>query len=249
MITSEQLNAGFIIEHVKKLIEVTYPIKSQKLLKYLSSFELETYQPIPDNDFDHISILAVANNLISRGLPTRMSYNLEKVFKEKSDYLEDHTELGGKYFRLKSPDTIIEKCWQALHIIDKRINRNNARLDYENSFENLGSIYEENFLLKNIPNILGDYFIQLLESQRSLNEIIRLDDDSDIFRNLENNFKEQRVDFSIQFPYNLTNFNRNGIVVEIDGTQHNNPDQAILDQQRDKAADLRNWETIRIPTN
>lgn len=249
MITSEQLNAGFIIEHVKKLIEITYPIKSQQLLKYLSSFELETYQPIPNSDFDHMSILAVASNLISRGLPTRMSYNLEKVFVEKFDYLEEYKVLGGKYFKLKFPDAIKEKCWQALHIIDKRINRNNARLDYENSFENLGSIYEENFLLKNVPNILGDYFIQLLESQRSLNQIIRLDDDSDIFRNLENYFKEQRVDFSIQFPYNLTNFNRNGIVVEIDGSQHQNPQQNILDQQRNNAADLCNWETIRIPTN
>lgn len=249
MITSEQLNAGFIIEDVKKLIEVTYPIKSQKLLKHLSSFELETYQPIPDNNFNHISILAVANNLISRGLPTRMSYSLEKIFAENFNYLKDYPELGGKYFRLKSTDAIIEKCWQALHIIDKRINHDTAKLDYENSFEKLGSIYEENFLLINIPNILGDYFIQLLESQRSLNEIIRIDDDSDIFRNLENNFNEQRVDFSIQFPYNLTNINRNGIVVEIDGNQHQNPQQAILDQQRDNAADLHNWETIRIPTN
>ncbi len=178
-----------------------------------------------------------------------MSYELEKSFSKLFPYLEEYPELGGSYYKIKKEflnDELINQFWEALHIIDPRLNKENIKIDYEESFEKLGSAYEEDFLLKQIPNFLGEYFIQLLESQRYLNELLKL---SVVPNNLEQNFKDQRVDFSIEYPYKLDNSNQNGIIIEIDGPRHNQAAQQYLDGQRDQAANECNWQPIRIKTS
>ena len=47
-------------------------------------------------------------------------------------------------------------------------------------------------------------------------------------------FYNQRVDFSVEFP-NANNF-KNGIVIEIDGSQHQVEQQRILDDNRDRSS-------------
>ena len=239
-----QLIAGYFIEPIKKILDETYQTKSQKLFENLSHFELESYESIPDWISNYPVILAVANNIISRGMPTRMSFALEKNFSENFKYLEEYEELGGNYFKLKISESVKE-FWEALHIIDPRLNKENVIVDYEESFEKLGSAYEEDFLLKQIPNFLGEHFIQLLESQRYLNELLKL---SEIPNNLEQNFIEQSVDFSIEYPYKLESSNQNGTIIEIDGSQHSQAAQQYLDNQRDLAANQFNWQPIRIRT-
>ncbi len=237
-----QLTAGYFFESIKKLFDETYPTKSQKLFEYLSHFELEAYEPIPDQIQDCSPILSVANNIICRGLPTRMSYSLEKKFSEIFSYLEEYKELGGNYFKLNNLESI-DQFWEALHIIDPRLKKENIQIDYEQSFEKLGSVYEENFLQEQIPNILGVHFIQLIESQRHLNELLKFDE---VPNNLQQNFVDQRVDFSIEYPYKLDTCNYNGVIIEIDGSQHSEPAQHLLDIQRDETTNQHNWQSTRI---
>lgn len=237
-----QLSASYFIESIKKLLDETYPNNSPKLLENLSYFELESTDTIPDWGSNYPGILAVANNIISRGLPTRMSYSLEKIFSKIFNYLEEFEELGGNYYKLKNSDSV-KQFWEALHIIEPRLNKENIRIDYEQSFEKLGSDYEKDFLLRQIPNLLGDYSIQILESQRYLNELLKV---SELTNNLQQNFKDQRVDFSIEYLYGT---NQNGTIIEIDGFQHNQASQHNLDDQRDQAAIQCNWQPIRIKTS
>lgn len=108
-----------------------------------------------------------------------------------------------------------------------------------NSWENLGSDYEEHFWYQAIPSLIGDYFSQLLEAQRSFTSII----------NHRADFCQQRVDFCIEFPYPIAG--KKGLIIEIDGSQHETEQQQVhLDRQRDKAADNAGWaNTLRFKTS
>jgi ATP-dependent DNA helicase RecQ len=112
-------------------------------------------------------------------------------------------------------------------------------LNAPNSWENLGSDYEEHFWYQAIPSLIGDYFSQLLEAQRSFTSII----------NHRADFCQQRVDFCIEFPYPIAG--KKGLIIEIDGSQHETEQQQVhLDRQRDKAADNAGWaNTLRFKTS
>jgi ATP-dependent DNA helicase RecQ len=108
-------------------------------------------------------------------------------------------------------------------------------------------------LFKTLPSAFGtngSFIIQLVSTQRSIENIIGENVNfENISKNIRANFKEQRTDFSIEFPYSGES-GREGIVIEIDGSQHNNPEQRLLDIERDKAVSNANWiNTLRIKTS
>lgn len=61
-------------------------------------------------------------------------------------------------------------------------------------------------------------------------------------------FNNQKVDFSLEFPYAINN--QRGFVVEIDGSQHEEINQKFIDGNRNTAIEKAKWgKTIRIKTS
>ncbi|TRZ66616.1 ATP-dependent DNA helicase RecQ [bacterium] len=237
-----QLQAGYIYDFVKnKLLSENKSSEVLSLLDYLSYFEVDS-DLAEENENDKPE-LAVINNLLSRGLPTRLSLFVEKMFLNALEIGESQTDILGNIETASnnSFNSICQYFFKALHIIDPRIKPDRAKYQIQQSFEfdDIGSRYEEDFLFTHAPRILGAEWFQLLESQREFTSIV----------NLDNNFTRQRTDFTFEFPFPL--MNKKGIIIEIDGPHHwENESQKILDQQRDTAAANIDWlNTLRIETN
>ena len=221
------------------------------LLKFLSVFELETedLNPVIDD-----SIFKVVSNLISRGLPTLPSIFIEEefssAFSTTKKQISDRT--GEISFDFIDPSEYHRKLLhKAFFIIDPRLNRNNRLYFSLNSWENHpGSECEEQFLYNILPNYLGDFCSQILEPQRTIKSILQLAGRKEERFNqklgaIMNNFYNQRVDFSVEFPH--ANYFLNGLVIEIDGPQHQQ--QKALDDKRDQACTDVGWaNTVRIGT-
>jgi len=236
-----QLQAGYIFDFVKnKLLSENKSSEVLSLLESLSYFEVDgTLTEGNPNDKPE---LAVLNNLLSRGLPTRPSLFIENIFlnslaigKSIPDTLGNIESLTDDSF-----NSVAQYLFKALHIIDPRVIPDRTRFQIQQSFEfdNIGSRYEEDFLFAHVPRILGAEWFQILESQREFPSIV----------NRDNNYTRQRTDFSIEFPFHIND--KKGIVIEIDGSHHwENQNQIILDEQRDKAVTEAGWQnTLRIKT-
>ena len=237
-----QLQAGYIFDFIKnKLLCENNASEVLSLLNSLSFFEVDS-SLIEINANDQPE-LAVVNNLLSRGLPTRPSLFIENIFLDALSIGETITDQLGSFESLthNSFNSVVPYIFKALHIIDPRVipNRTKVSMPHSFEFEKIGSHYEEEFLFSHVPRILGSEWFQLLESQREFPSLV----------NLDSNFTKQRTDFSIEFPFLIND--RKGIVIEIDGSHHwENQNQRILDEQRDKAVIEAGWfNTIRIKTS
>lgn len=182
-----QLQAGYIHDFVKnKLLSENKSSEVLSLLEYLSYFEVE--RNLTEDTPNDKPELAVLNNLLSRDLPTRPSFIIEKIFLNSlaigesiPETLENIESLTGNSF-----NSVAQYLFKALHIIDPRLIPDRTRFQIQQSFEfdNIGSRYEEDFLFSYVPRILGAEWFQLLESQREFSSIV----------NLDNNFTRQRSD-------------------------------------------------------
>lgn len=137
------------------------------------------------------------------------------------------------------PDDLMHYYIRALHIIDPRLTANGLLNQYEQSWEQLDSAYEEDFYYSALPTVLGtDAICQLLELQRDLPSIV----------GKNGQFAQQKVDYSFEFPYSLGG--KKGIIIEVDGRQHAVAPQKDLDKRRDIAAEDAEWmKTLRVRTN
>jgi ATP-dependent DNA helicase RecQ len=235
-----QQQAGYIFDFIKKkLLESHDNSEVTALLKSLSHFEIDSDTTTIDNSKPE---LAVLNNLLSKGLPTRPSLFLEQFFLNAFKFGETKTDELGNMETIpnNSFDSISKLLFKSLHTIDPRIKAKKSKLKLEPSFEfdKIGSKYEEDFLFRHIPQFIGEEWFQLLESQRNFTTIVKGDSE----------FTKQKVDFSVGFPYKIAD--KNGIVIEIDGPHHwEDKKQIILDGQRDSAAANVGWlNTLRIQT-
>lgn len=235
-----QLTAGYILDFLKnRLLADNDQLEILSLIESLCYFEVEE---VSESEETSKPELAVLNNLISRGIPTRPSLFIEKwvlhalqLGEVRTGELGDLETIPNQLFNSISP-----QCFDCLYIIDPRLNPNLNRFRLKPSFEfdTIGSKYEEDFLFIHAPRILGEEWFQLLESQREFTSIV----------NLDHNFAKQRSDFTLEFPYLIED--KKGVVIEIDGFHHwQDQSQRILDGQRDEAVLKAGWaNTIRIET-
>lgn len=248
-----QQQAGYILDSVSDLFRDTeHKPHLAGLTKYLCYFEVKTNL---DDNLDNVDpIIAVANNIVSRGLPTKPSIFIEQSFVEAFGLTEKFTdEVGSVSFPCKRDSPEFKKfLLRAFHIIDPRIKSRDQHEQLAESWEQLGSQYEEEFLFSIIPKYLGQHFVQLIEPQRSFESILRFTTDvQEGFERYLNgaidSFRNQHVDFAIELPYPINN--KKGLIIEIDGSQHQEAAQKKLDDLRDEAAIKANWEkTVRIKT-
>lgn len=254
----EQLQAGYILDCVKEALEKKYEqTEVQGLLTQLSFFDIDVNSTAELKDNSNFEqILSVAHNIISRGLPTRPTLWLENKILQFFDLTEpDEKLLDNGTIRqvLKAEETLIDKLFRALHIIDPNLKDNNISKQTINTWENLGSSFEENFLYEQLPKYASPIWVQLLETQRELENVLRFSTttEDEIEKYLNGTikiFNEQRLDFSVEFPYKIKE--QRGFVVEIDGKQHENHPQNLIDIDRDNATEKAKWgKAIRIKTS
>lgn len=253
----KQYLSGYIIDN---LFEVFEPKSSRKkafkeLAKWCSYFQVNSKTGFENNPVDYSSSIAVLINILQRGLPTRLNKHAINYLVNKSSFLsfddKNESSIVIDYGQLSSEAK--EQIFRSLHLIDPRIEKAKLKDNYRQSWEKLGSIFEENFIFDSLPNALGSIgasFVQLLACQRTISSIVKGAKDLEKEQTrVKNNFEEQRTDFSIEFPYHSTDKPK-GIVIEIDGSQHLAAEQIYLDTERDKAVAASGWNnTLRIKTS
>ncbi len=252
-----QLQAGYINSGlVSYLLEAGYEKnRIEGLINKLSYFELDSSEPLSKIDDISDPIICVANNLISRGLPTFTSIFLENRFLKLLKLTENINDTTGalSFPIVKKDEQLSDLLYRSLHLINPNFkNATNFKKELV-SWEKLGSEYEEEFYYKHLPSFTKTYFSQLIETQRDIVSIIRFakNQKEGIEKYLKgsiDNFSEQNVDFTIEFPYEING--KRGLAIEIDGSQHDNPSQKNLDSLRDNALTKANWmKTLRIRTS
>jgi len=252
-----QLQAGYILDCVKETLETKYtPTEVKGLLTQLSYFDIEINSTVtPSNNSDFEQTLSVAHNIVSRGLPTRPSLWLEnKILKAFNITEQDEKllEIGTIRQEIKPNETLTQKLFQALHIIDPNLKGDNISKNKITTWENLGSSFEEDFLYQQLPKFASQMWVQLFEAQRELENVLRFSTstEDEVEKYLNGTikvFNEQRLDFSLEFPYKINE--QRGLVVEIDGSQHEEPTQRLIDNDRDNATEKAKWaKALRIKT-
>ncbi len=252
-----QLHAGYIFDCIKDILEAKYSKTEVKgLLTQLSYFDIEVDSNVSHNDNSEFEqTLSVAHNIISRGLPTKPSLWLEnQILNRFGLTIQDNNllEIGTIRQELKINEEQIEKLFRALHIIDPEIKDDNVSKYKMPSWEKLGSDFEEGFLYVQLPKHASQMWTQLFEPQRELENVLRFstttEDEIDKYLNGSINiFNGQQLDFSFEFPYKVNN--QRGLIVEIDGSQHENANQKHIDEARDTATEKAKWgKALRIKT-
>ena len=242
-----QFQAGYILEAVyselkkspyweRHLIEDSEPIaysrsKAESLLSSLSCFDVSSSSPIiHPEDID--PIVAVVNNLISRGLPTLAPLGMEEAFSKYFSISESGIKLGAISFN-STGELPAEDIFRAMHIIDPRMSLS----DY--NYDILESSFEKDFVTRYLSGN-ASFLRQLLEPQRELSSIVEIPDRRFV--------KDQRVDFALDAPYSEKGEEHNvGFITEIDGEKYHSAGiQTVRDKKRDELTKKAGHETYRI---
>jgi len=99
------------------------------------------------------------------------------------------------------------------------------------------SMAEKSFFEGQLTRALGPAR-QLVELQRPLASIIH-----------EAGFRDQRVDFCVEFPAAIGDKHCRGLIIELDGPEHLNNSQKSLDRKRDSVCRSKGWTSLRVPVN
>lgn len=254
-----QLHGGFILKTIiDRLEKVKSDVSIKELLHSLSTFSVDCDFEIgkikPVND----PIFTVLDNLLSRGLPTISSIFIEesitKAFKIAEK--ETHKRTGEISFKAskKINSNQIDSIIDSFYIVDPRLKDFKAtNRSYDSWEEHMGSEFEEIFYNTSLPKYFDPSICQIIESQRSIDSILKLPFGMEKkigndLGALKSDFYKQRVDFSIEFPN--AQKHKDGLVIEIDGSQHLENRQKTLDEKRDKIIDgTKRFTTARIKTN
>lgn len=232
-----QLKAGHLLEVVNQTLnELRKPSGGdgmiQGLLDSLTCFDLITTQDLSLPQVQQTnSLLAVASNMVTRGLPSFASPAMEDWAKEAfslTTHIDDHGTL--KYPLLSSGPIPKEEIFAALHPVDSRT-RGQKRTSWYYPHD-LESNFERNFILDGVHIPASDEFlIQLLDKQRQR-------------RTLTERYNRGRVDFSVEIPYRLVRTRINkyrreastshavNYVIEVDGARYH---EIIVDNFKDYA--------------
>lgn len=250
-----QLHAGFILSSVKKILldsESDFQIMIADLLEPLCCFEVESN--ISKNFIDD-PIVSVLNNIISRGLPTFPSIEIEDKISSLLTIAEKTCDekLGDIKFKVLPPlSELKDLIYRAFFIVEPRIKKHFIpKVNFQSWESHPASEFEVKFFQEWLPNNFHPSVCQIIEPQREIQNILKFSPDQEnsllaILGDQKDLFYDQRVDFCFDFPF--SNKFKHGLVIEIDGKQHDIGSQKRLDQQRDKAINNIGWsQTVRFP--
>lgn len=266
--TSIYESAGYQLGTVRRhLLEEDEGTDWEAIFSQVCSFSVEADCSLEANSASD-PVLAVAENIVSRGTPTLPTCDVEEKMASALGLtaFDDSrfAEQTGEY-RYVATDAFYEDDFQdalrrAYVLVEPRASHENMQLTYE-SWEEHDSDAERKFHFDAFPELVGDAGSQLLEPQRPIDTILHQTDRErekleTILENaqdhvggaLTNDFYAQRVDFTLAIPGEERS-SRNGRIIEIDGPQHKETAQSVLDNKREQACSKRGWDTLRIPTS
>ena len=229
-----QFFAGYVTDAVSDVLDNSeYKEQAEELLASLSTFDVRSDKSLDHDEIDN-PILAVMSNIISRGMPTRASLNVEKKMAEHFSYSLNPLPKEHHYSRTEACKA--EDVFNALHLIDPRFKTANY------NERSLDSSFEFDFINKYLPQHDCEYLCQVLEPQRELSSIV------DIPNRCFN--RDRRVDFALEVPYSTEgNENHIGFVVEVNGVQyHSSMVSRIKDARREALISERRWDVNTLLT-
>lgn len=235
----KNLKAGYICDAIAKVVNDFRMNKENEkeihkingLLDYVSAFDV-CFPNDVNIDFNGInSILAVANNICTRGLPTRVPLLVEETFVQCELIKPNAKEFEFDFFETES-NVDFQTIFELLHILEPELN-----IPLENYAGQLGSDEEWYFLNKTLSDFT--FAKQILHSEREF---------ATINRDLGGG---RRVDFSYEFPYqnNETEVKKKGVIFEYDGKQHKLSSYKYYDIYRDDIAADKGFDTLRQSSN
>jgi RecQ family ATP-dependent DNA helicase len=187
-----------------------------------------------DNEQEH-PIFSVIDNQLSRGLPTLPTITLERTFMETFGLThEAASNIGALTFDFLEDATDFLRC---LVIADSRTNELNNEATFQ-TWEQHGSEVEKIFF-ENLFSKFGNKTNQHLQLQRNITSVVEKNIGEDLFA-------FQTLDFLLEFPQ-METFPK-GLVIEIDGGQHNVQPQIGKDNLRNHFANENGYQTVRIKT-
>ncbi|WP_286407318.1 DEAD/DEAH box helicase [Myroides odoratimimus] len=224
-----KFQAGYILDGVSKIINEHFVEESffndftkhedinklKGLLRTISCFDVNL-DHLPKLDYDDIHpVLAVVNNIISRGLPTRAPIVLEEIFKSLKINISNKKKPFESRYILSDQTLEYNDVFELLHIIKPSLDINREQYGGD-----LDSTLEWNFI-KDYP-----IFKQIFESQR-------------LFSTLSKNLQgKRRFDFSYTIPYCASSDKRvdyfyETAIFEVDGVHHLINEYVYYDKLRD----------------
>ncbi len=194
------------------------------LLQHISSFDVEFPLGYEHKlNFDSLNpILATINNIISRGLPTRVPILVEETFEKTG--LSKRTGDNTEYNFCNAGEAIsYETVFELMHIIEPEL-----QISKENYAGKLGSHLEWKFIGQH------PFLKQIVQAQRDFSTIN------------PRMVGGRSVDFSFNSPYLSEVGRKRGKIFEVDGVHHTYSDYQYYDQYRDDAAEAVAFETLRF---
>lgn len=238
-----QYHAGYYLESVLDL----FKDEDQKqafasLMKSLSRFELESNKNLTPTKNNACSLAMVACNIISRGLPTKVSLYVEDVF---ADTFRESKNRSLHYI-INHPDRegIRNTIFKALHIIDPRLTEKLLAKEFEKQWDNFGSEHEDVFYYSFVPEYLGPIYLQLIQRKKYLPNVLKYSQkkNPDIRKYFDEIYKDvtdHRIDFAIEYPYQVGK--HYGIAIEIDEDENDKLEQRKIDQERNSIIEQSGW--------
>lgn len=234
-----ELFSGQILQAVRSLINNSEERNFwMQICKDLSVFYCKNNRLNSDDNEQEHPIFSVIDNQLSRGLPTLPSINIERQFAETFGLTaEAISNIGSITFDFSEDATIFLRC---LIISDSRTSELNSETTFQTWEQHGGSEFEKVFFENRFLNF-GEKVNQLLQLQRTISSIVggRVSG--------QDLFYDQTTDFLIEFPQ-AENFPK-GLVIEIDGGQHNVEPQISKDNLRKHFANENGYQTVRIKTS
>jgi len=209
-----QLQAGFFINAIiNEFVKERKNDKIKSLLQNLSHFDLQIDKQIEEGA-NNDSVVAVLNNIISRGLPTYPSTFIEDRI--ANTFIKTKKMMDGNNFAYKFINNELEEeIIRSLHVIDPRFSVN----DIPNHFysdKDIGHELITNFL----PYNIGSFFTQLLSKKRTVKSIFDNSIHNDKFINVDNEkFFQKEFDYSIELPFTINN--KAGLTIELSSAKEN----------------------------
>ena len=237
---TQQLKAAYLCDAVLSLFQQARKNAPDRhsiegLLNYASAFDVTW----PKNTVSELvpttnPLLAVAHNLLCRGLPTRAPLLVEATL-EEIGLIEPNRQKYKYDYRDHSTELDLETAMDLLHFIEP--GRNPSRAEYDGA---LDSEFEWQFLDEQLA--AWPFAKQILQSQRDFGSISGVEGGG------------RKVDFSYAFPqystvagspYGATTV---GVVFEVDGPHHETLLYKVYDRYRDEEVLDQGYNTIRTPS-
>ena len=223
------------LQHLRRQVENVSRIGIEWAIDRLCSFSVRriNFEEIAQSDASNENwrqILSVYHKLLSRGVPTYPTLQVEKFLLDSvsniipTRELDDHQNI---VFRDNLPDSLKETWLRVLaqaHVVVDHRCKTSAETE---------SVEEKKFL-EDLSQELGPSVFQLFESQRPFSTLVSAP--------AAESFYDQRVDFSLETKGTK-------LIVEIDGKQHEESKQRLLDDRRDQLLQRNKWQIIRIPAS